>query len=61
MRKLAVRFMALLDDRSEHPFQIDTVALCDGATPFAVALEAQRAGLIPPGDIIMVRRACSDE
>jgi len=49
--------MALLGDRSEHAFEIDTLALRDGdAIALALALEAQRAGRIPPGDILTVGR-----
>jgi hypothetical protein len=53
-----VRFFAKLGDGSEHPFEVDAVALRGGdgiALTFAVELQA--VGRIPCGDILSIRRA----
>jgi hypothetical protein len=57
-----VKFFAKLGDGSEHPFEVDTLSLLHGdVIAHAFAVESQRRGEIPPGDILTVRRARWDE
>jgi hypothetical protein len=57
-----VKFIVVLEDGSTHPMHIDASILRSGDDiAQAIAEARQHGGRIPPGNIVTVRRARSDE